>query len=157
MSLADLKRKLQVGTRVIMVERGDDKLNDLKEVEKVQGNSVKFKGLNGAKAGWLEFPKASLLEFDQEGFKIYEVGERDLNEEEKAIIANEPKDEEQDGVDMMSDGSTMFRRREHYYKSAGYLYLHRPEYNKKLSYNSQTKKVRDPMIKGKLSLAYLFD
>lgn len=155
MNLADLKRTLKVGTKLRLVERYGKPLNSLREVEKVQSNSIKMKALDETKAGWLEYPKASLLEFDGKEIKIYTSGTRELNEEEQKIRDNEPKDEEQDRIDMLSDGSTMFYRRKKYYKDVGYEYLfHSKQKGKRLTYADKKPMIQDDSIKGKLVLKY---
>lgn len=160
MNLVDFKNALTIGRKIRLINRFGKEMNDLREVEKVQSNSVKFKGLNGSKAGWLEFPKSSLIDFDGKTAKIYQAGLRELTEEEKRIRDDEPKDDEQDRIDMLSDGSTMFYRRKKYYKDVGYEYLFTSSkkiQGKYLTYKDGKHMIQDDKIKGEINLIYDFE
>lgn len=159
-TLADLKRKLQIETCMTMVYNSlrNDKCPMKRKVMRVQNNGVSLIDPTNSmsKCSFLEFPKASLLEVNDKGFKIFEAGRRDLTKEEKSIIAHEPKDPKQDEIDLMSDGSTMYFRRKRYYIAKGYEYLFIGTRDKRIDSNDRTK-VIDSSVKGKLSLEYVFD
>lgn len=159
-TLADLKRKLQVGTELTMIYNsvGTKKMPWKRKVIATQSNGVSLIDPTDStsKKSFLEFPKASLLEVTDKGFKIFEAGRRDLTTEEKSIIANEPKDKKQEEIDLMSDGSAMFWRRKRYYIEKGFEYLYIGDKNKHIDSNDRTK-VIDSSVKGKLSLEYAFD
>jgi hypothetical protein len=162
-TLADLKRKLQIGMRLTMIYNSVriKKLPLKREVINVQSNGIHFidptKDRSTQKRGsFLDFPKASLLEINEKGFKIFESGRRDLTKEEKGVIANEPRDAKQDEIDIMSDGSTMYWRRKRYYIEKGFEYLFNGDKNKRIDSNDRTK-VIDSNVKGELSLEYIFD
>ena len=151
--LSDIKRFLQVSA-VVRCTFGP-KAGSLREVVAVQTNGIYFK-TESAKNGksWLNFPKASLLEVNETGFKIYYPGSRDLTPEERACMDNEPRDPEQEKIDMLSDSSRMYYRRMGYYKSSPFPYLFQHENGK--SFNHQSGKVTDPTVKGDLVLVYEF-
>lgn len=158
-TLADLKRSLVIGRRLKLKYRFGKELDDLREVEKVQSNSVKFIGLNGTKAGWLEFPKASLISFDGKTLKIYRAGLRPLNEIEQKARDNEPKDEEAQKMDLMTDTNIMFYRRKKYYKEIGleYMFSSGKIQGKHLTYKDGKPMIQDDSIKGELDLVYEFE
>ena len=157
-NLSELKRKLIVGTPIksIYNRLGNKNVGIQRYVIKTQGNGVYLSENKESKKGsFLEFPKASLIEFTENGFKIFESGVRDLTKEEQECIDNEPKDEEQENIDLMSDTNVMFYKRQLYYKNSKFPYL-----------GSSTKairgkyflvgerKIRDDNIKGELSIEY---
>ena len=76
-----------------------------------------------ARGSYLDYPPASFMEFDGETIKIYNSGSRPLTEEEKRILKEQPRDDKQDSIDMMTDGSTMFHRRKSYFQKSGKYYL----------------------------------
>ena len=126
--LADLKRDLQVGTKLKLIfSRFISRHKFLKTVRYVVKKNTQGICLNedstAKKGSYLDYPKASLLKYDGETITIYNSGKRHLTKKEKDIMLNVPKDEEQDRIDIMSDGSTMFWRRTRYYKEAGKYYL----------------------------------
>lgn len=154
-TLADLKRDI-VGKQLILIERDGKTENILRTVIAVKSNEIVLQKTDGNKS-YLEIPKATLLDYDGKTIKIYNAGNRDLNKEEQMIKDNEPKDEKQDERDMLSDGSTMFHRREHYYKEKGYEYLFggsKKIQGKRLTHDNHIPKIRDDAIKGKISLIY---
>ena len=154
-TLADLKREC-LGKTLLLKERWGKPENKNRIVIGVKSNSIVLQTEEGKKS-YLEMPKASLLEYDGKNIKIYEPGTRALTPEEQRIRSNDPKDPEQDRIDMMSDGSTMFYRRQHYYKQVGYEYLFtssRTHNGKYLTYAAGVPMIRDDALKGKLSLVY---
>jgi hypothetical protein len=166
---ADLKRKLQKGQAVKMVkwyghtaenvpnERIKSILGLPRYIVKVQTNGIYLSPDKDAKTGsWLEFPPASLMEITANGFKTFEPGIRELNEREKEVIANAPKDDRQEYLDAISDGSTMYWRKKTYYDKSGYGYLYNSGWERGMHYDMNEKKVMDKSIKGKEALEYEF-
>ena len=162
-TLADLKRKLIIGTPITLIyarqglASNNKRLNLLRYVIKTQTNGIYLaEDKNATKGSFLELPKASLMDFTEGILSIYTTGLRDLTEEEKQIIANQPKDEEQSRIDMISDGSTMFYREKAYFKekNAEYLFLGNSKVIMGLSFDSNNNKVRDETLKGDLDLKY---
>lgn len=130
-------------------------LNVPRYIVKVQGNGVTLSpNKEDIKGSFMELPKASLVEYENDTIRIYDCALRELTEAEKSIMANEPKDEEQSDQDMMTDGNTMYYRREAYYKSKNADYLRGHDYQKGMRYSVNDKKVYDESIKGELSLEY---
>ena len=156
-TLADFKRVLTPGREVILRTSFGQDVNHHRKVDKLQSNAVKFITDEG-KPRWLDLPKAAQLEFDGRIAKIYDVGLRDLTDEEKRIIANEPRDPEQEKIDMLTDGSTMFHRQRKYYRSLGKEYLSggsEPSQGMLLTHGAGPEpKIRDNKVKGELILVY---
>lgn len=168
-TLADLKRKLTIGQglklvgyRDMGIEGANARLNKVRYIVKVQTNGIYLnEDKTAIRGAWLDFPKASLLEISDKGFKMYCAGIRDLTEDEKKIIANEPRDPKQEEIDMLSDGSIMYYRRKAYYEESTSPYLMGIEkiQGKRLTYKKNDKgervpQIEDESIKGELSLAY---
>jgi len=167
-TFADLKRKLQKGQGLKMVnyfgltepdpkKPGSSKLGVTRYVVKTQTNGVYLSPDKNATTGsYWEFPPASLVEVSDNGFKVYAIGERPLNEKEKEVIANRPRDEKQEHLDAMSDGNTMYYRTKNYYEKSGYGYLFNSEWQKGLYFNSNKNVIMDKSIRGPLQLEYEF-
>lgn len=166
MTNADLKRKLTIGTRIALIYRF--KLLDIpiiKIVNFVQTNGIylKTEGMNieGKKGSYLGFYPASLTEADEKGLRLYGIGERPVDEKEKAIIAGYEaiRDRKQEEIDALSDGSTTFWQEKAYYarNNADYLFggytSHGNRFIKRKNFNSPNS-VYDPAIKGNLELEY---
>jgi len=158
MSLADLKKKLIKGASLIMTynEMGRGSLIGLKRyVIKTNTTGIYLnENKEALKGSFLDYPKASLLEFTEKGFNIYEAGYRPLTETEQEILNNTPRDQEQEERDVMTDTSVMWYRKKAYLKEKGFLYLDGHTEEKGLRYDYNTKMIRDEKIKGKLSLSY---
>jgi len=160
-TLSDLKRKLQKGQGLKLVnyfglteadpkKPGSSRLGVTRYVVKVQTNGVYLSPDKNATTGsYWEFPPASLVEVSDKGFKVFGIGERPLNEKEKEVIANQPKD-------AMSDGSTMYYRRKNYFEKSGYGYLYNNEWQKGLYFNSNKNVIMDKSTRGPLELEYEF-
>lgn len=168
-TLAALKKKLQKGQAVKLVswfgqneqnattESAKAKLGKTRYVVKVQTNGVYLSPDKEATDGsYWEFPAASLVEVNNSGFKVYGIGERPLSPQEAAVMANEPKDAEQDRIDAMSDGSTMYYRRKRYYAGSGFPYLDSSDWYHGLRRNPNRNTISDKSIKGALELEYEF-
>lgn len=158
MTLSDLKRHLSKG---VAVQRLPvlPLMHVIKYVVKVQTNGVYLNADKNATTGsWLDFPKASLLDVNEHGFTIYTAGRRPLNDAEKSIIANEPKDKKQSKIDLVSDGNVMFYRLKNYYEEADALYLFSGCGHKtgSLRYSHNDDVVYDDNIKGDVVLEYVF-
>ena len=161
-TMADLKRKLALGTAVKLVNwqgKTDPSANPnigvTRYVVKAQSNSVAFNADKNAKTGsWWEFPPASLVEITPTGFKVYEPARRPLNAEEQAVMDKQPVDAEQQQIDVMTDGNVMYYRRKDYFENAGYGYLYNHNWEKGKLYSNGV--VLDKSIKGNLALEYEF-
>ena len=162
-TLADLKRKLSIGTALKLISfKGclnvnSKNLNVVRYVVKTQGNGVYLNAdKTQTKGSFFELPKSSLLEYHENLIKIFLPIERDLTPEEIKIIDNEPKDAEQDKIDIMTDGSQMFYRRKNYYKESGFYYLFgvSEDKGKYLTQKNGLKAIRDDSLKGELDRVY---
>ena len=153
-TLADLKRDLKEGAVLTLTERNGEPRNDRKKVIEARAGGVSFAtekdGVFTGKAA-LDFPAASLLAYNGKNIVIYSIGERELTETEKALIANMPSHRQENAkqceIDVMSDGSTMYWRDKAYTKENNIEWYWK-------DYNYQTKKRRDKQIKGAVSLKY---
>ncbi len=148
-TLADLKRTLTVGTRLQLKERYGQPVNKGREIVQTQSNGVWMKvdepdRFDGNGRHFLDYPKATLMEFDGRTIRIFDAGERELTDVEREIIANAPRDEKQQELDMMTDTNIMFWRRKRYYKDAGMEYLQK----------SRNGRIRDNKVKGTTILWY---
>lgn len=158
-TLADLKRDLQKpGIKVVLKERfGKKEENgEARTICKIQTNSLCFFKADGKSKSWLDFPKATLLEYDGNTFKIFSPGKRELTDEEQKIRGNEPSDKQQEYIDAIGDGSTMFYRRKAYYREIGlnYLFGTGKESGKRLTHENGKAVIEDDSIKGEMILAY---
>lgn len=160
MTLAELKRKLQVGTKFKMTKNAcsERRIGKIREVKAIQSNGIVVGEPGTEERSFLEFPPASLIEADEKGFRFYQIGLRPMTDREKEIVDGEPVDPVQEERDMLSDGSTMFYRRKVYYHNldADYLYFpkNRGAYAMRLDHN--TRQIKDPKVKGKIDLEYEF-
>lgn len=158
-TLAQLKRDLTVGTKITQIVAGEGasqrNLNIERVVVKIQGSGVYLdvEG-NEGRPSFLDFPKASLLEYEDNAFSIYEVGLRDLTEDEDSFIKNQPSNrpENLQNVinDALSDGSMMYYQDLRYFEKAGKEYLRRTRVNP-ITGNLA---VYDNKVRGKLLYSY---
>lgn len=154
-TLADLKRYLQVGTKMTCTfHNNPSRIGWKREVVAVSCTNVVLidPTERDSVPSTLPLPKASLVEIEGNKFRIFEPGFRDLTNEEKACIAGEPKDPVQEERDLLGDGSTTFYRRKRYYEGSEFPYLQGIGAVNGMSFNG--KQVRDPKVKGNLLLEY---
>ena len=146
----DLKDNIGGTLKVLYHFRANEDMMQDRKIEKVQSNAI-VTSFGTHKACWLYYPKsASLVEYNDNIFTIYEAGERDLTEAEKnhlEAMANLTTPEEKE-LDLLTDGSTDFWRREAYAREHKVEYLRGFEEVRGLKYNRNTGKVRDNKIKG---------
>jgi hypothetical protein len=158
-TLADLKRELTKGKALKLVYTiwNKNNIGKIRYIVKTQTTGFYLnEDKNATKGTYLEFPKSSLLEITDKGFKIFLAGKRDLNEQENEVLSNMPKDEEQSKIDIMTDTNVMYYREKTYLIQKGMLYLKGNHAEKGLRFDSNTKKIIDDSIKGELSLEYEF-
>ena len=162
-TLADLKRDLKLGTKITMTShygKTDDKLIGVERyVVKVKTNGIEFsKNKEDARGSFLDYPKASLTEYDGETLSVYGSGHRDLTAPEKTLLDNlpsrRPENAKQCEIDMMSDGSQMFYADKRYLKEMDSEYLSGHETIRGLRYDWNEKKVQDDNLKGECILTY---
>jgi hypothetical protein len=160
-TLADIKRKLVKGQKLKVINTKWNKNNIGKVRYVVKSNTQGIylnEDKNAEKGNYLEFPKASLLEITEKGFKMYCPGKRELTEKEKEIVDNQPSNREENKEiaerDLLTDGSSTFWMDKRYFKENNaewYWGLSRG-----LRFDSNDRKMIDDKIKGELSLEYEF-
>ena len=164
-TLADLKRKLIKGQGVKLIrfktpfDINNKNLNKVRYVVKIQSNGIYLNEDKNAENGsYLEFPKASLLDVGEQGFRIFEEGKRDLTEEEKKILDNEPSNRPENReiaeADAISDGSRTYWMDKRYYKEHNAEWRWNKSRGLRLDHND--KRMWDDNIRGELSLEYEF-
>lgn len=164
-TFADLKRDLQVGDKITLVEAptmpNHRFLNIPRFVVRKQTNGV-YLGLNkNEKTGsWLEFKNAKLTEYDGKTLKIYRAGNRPLTEEERHVYDNRPSKRPENRLqmerDLLSGSSVMFWRDKAYFKNKKMDYLHYGSNNRYI-FHSHNMTIEDAQIKGQLELSYVIE
>jgi hypothetical protein len=128
-------------------------------VVKVKSNGVEFNPDKDATRGsFLDYPKATLCDFDGENFTIYNPALRELTAEEQNIMdtmpSKLPENAQQMENDMLTDGSTMFYRDNKHCQEAGMEYLRGHETIRGMRYSYNDKKVLDDNCRGTISMRY---
>ena len=164
-TLTELKRELKVGTKLKVLYHAVNPHTEgnIKTITKTQTNAIYTVCEQDSKNEEirLELPTACLLEYVDDVFVIYEVGARELNEQEKAImnewkeLENKPENIKQSEIDMLSDGSTMFYKKKSFFNNKGFSYLMGFDEEKGCKYDFNTKQIRDKSIKGTISMQYV--
>jgi len=153
-NVAELKKALTVGRNLKAVYRFREIEPENRVVTRIKSNGVYLRKPNG-KESFLDIPKTNLITIDDIGFIIFCAGVRELSPKEKEIIANEPKDEKQEKIDMMGDGSQMFWLRKKYYAENNAEYLNHKK-QRGMYYLHGENKVEDESVRGKPCLIYQF-
>ena len=162
-TIADLKRDLSIGTGMEMLKLYDreipEKLQGVRYVVKVKSNGIELnKDKDATKGSFLDYPRASLCDYDGETLTVYDSGSRELTVEEKNILDNvpshRPENREKVIEEAMTDGSGFYYKDKAYYKENGCEYLSGHETVRGLKYDFNTKKVQDENIKGSIALQY---
>lgn len=95
-SFSQLKKDLQTGTqlKVIFHAIRPEQVGKIKTISKTQTNGIYTTNpeIFDGRPSWLELPSASLVEYFDNQFIIYDIGKRDLNEVEQQFL-KEQKDE----------------------------------------------------------------
>lgn len=169
-TLADLKRQLVIGSSLTLTSRyGQTEGKNIGVKRFIVKKNTTGVYLNEDKAAvkgaFLDWPKASLLSFDNGTITIHISGKRPLTEEEQSIIKNQPRDAKQEEIDMISDSSTMFYRRKVYFQQSGKEYLsgYKTQAGKRLKHGSKATVedgtfsdwfIDDDDVKGEIGLTY---
>lgn len=159
-TLADLKRDLQIGTKLTMTHGIRNKLVGIpRYVVTKQGNGVSLsEDPKATRGSFLELPRASLVEYDGKTIRVYTTGSRPLTAEEQRILDNEPSKRPENAehvkMDMMADMNWCYWHDKTYHKENGTEYLSGHETIRGLRYNFNDKTVYDETLKGELSLEY---
>lgn len=162
-TFADLKRALTVGRSITLTDApampSHKYINVPRFIIKTQTNGVYLStDKDSQKGSFMDLPRASLVDFDGDTISIYNVGERDLTEDEKRIMDNapsrRPENKEACERDVMTDGSSMFYADRAYYKGLDAQYLEGFEVVRGLRFDFNRRKVNDEATKGTLQLKY---
>lgn len=162
--LAELKRNLQIGNSLTLVESPDlpnhRGLNVKRYIVKKQGNGVYLNPDKQAKNGsFLEFNNAKLTEYDGEEIRTYKPGKRELTEDERRIYNNRPSQRKENEKllerDILGDGSTTYWMDKKYLSDNNMSYIFDHDGSKRYDYNSDM--IIDEQIKGDLSLRYIIE
>jgi hypothetical protein len=161
-TLAELKRLAKQGIlEANMVYWFGDAIPErLKGFRKIiDANTVSIIFLNNdGKKSPLDILGASLIDWDDNSLSIFNVGERELTQDELDImdqwkaISSTKEYQQQAENDMLTDGSLTFWQKRKFFTDKGYEYLHVG--NNKKAYNHNTNKVKDSTVKGDLILKY---
>lgn len=157
-TLAELKRDANSGRMsAVLIEHyghtGDDIPERLRGRRKaVRTNSIAlfFQNCDG-KESELRFRSANLVEYDGNTLTVYEAGIRDLTEEEKAVLAEWKRiEDEYTAKNPWSD--TYWKRKDYFANcSCPWLAGHDTIRGKRYQYDG---KVRDNAVKGTVILKY---
>lgn len=144
-TLAQLKRDLKVGTqlKVVYHDVRPEQIGNIKTISKTQSNGIytTCPELFNGRASWLELPPASLVEYSDNKFTIFDVGSRELNEQEKEFLNRKKEEQQARPYDNPYYISLSIA------KQMGIDYMATSTPNKR--YNSYENKVYDSSIKGK--------
>lgn len=164
-TFADLRKDLQIGKTLTMIynhwantsENVKARLNLKRKILKIQSNGLYIEVGNTGKGSWLDFPPASLTEYDGKSIKIYGENKRPLTKKEQAILDNRPskrpENKQQVENDVLTDGSTSYWWDKRYFTEKGADWYW--GWNKGLRYDSNDNMMYDKHTKGKLELEYI--
>lgn len=112
---------------------------------------------NKGKKSELRITAASLVEYNDNSIIIYNPGLRDLTKDEQAIFDKweSMRDKEQEAIDILTDGSTSYWSKKHFFTESGYEYLLGLDVKQGKKYDWTTQKVRDNSIKGNINIKYI--
>ena len=162
-TLADLKRELNIGDSLTLIEApawpNHRYLNVKRYVVKKQSNGIHLSPQKGAQKGSvLDFVNAKLTEYDGKEIRIYGAGHRRLTPEEQIVLDNRPSRRSENAElvenDIYTDGSTTYYMDLAYFKQKGMEYLHSSRGTKRIDYNTAPFSIIDEQIKGNLHLRY---
>lgn len=126
-----------------------------KTINKVQTNAIVLNSPDSG-ASWLEFPPASLVEYNRNILRIYNAGYRLFNAKEKAALMEweSLRDIEAEERDAISDSNSQFYRQTQYWENKGMSYMYSTQKINGLRRELTENVVLDSRIKGELALEY---
>lgn len=159
-TFSDLKRDLTIGTKLTMIKSAlpnNKLLNIEREICATQTNGISLKTENKSGKSFLEYPPASLVDYDGEIITFYKPALRDLTPDEKAIIDNTPSHREENKQqalnDMMTDSSGTYWMDKRYFSENDAEW--RWNWSKGLKWDINDNKMFDKKIKGEIDLQYI--
>lgn len=126
-------------------------------VKKIQSNAIVLNAPEKPSGeSWLEFPPASLVEYNRDILRIYRSGYRFFNAEEKDALMEweRQRNIEEEERDAISDANTQSLRQKSYWKVKGMPYMYSTEKINGLLRDLSENVVLDKHIKGGISLEY---
>jgi len=163
-TLAELKREAKTGklSGELIYWHGNEIPNRLKGKRKIiDANTVGVFFLNAdGKKSELRVEAASLIDYDGEKLTTYRAGLREMNEEEKAVMAEWGKIEETEkyqkqlNYDLLTDCSITFWQKKRFFEEKGFQYLFGSEFSKGKKRDYNTGLIIDNKIKGEKELEY---
>ena len=164
-TLADLKRDLKIGSSLTLTQSEvwtHKFLNISRYVTKTQWNGVYLNtDKNGKGGSFLELPKASLVEYDNDTIKVYYSWYRECTNEENSIRDNAPsrlpENKERAIMEAMTDGSGLYYLDKSYFAKSNAPWMSWHDTIRGQHYDYNRKMVRDDNIKGILSLSYVLN
>lgn len=129
-------------------------------VSKIQSNAIVLNAPeNYSKVSWLEFPPASLVEYNRKYLRIYRTGLRFYTEEEKAALLGweQQRNIEAEQMDAISGSNSQLYRQDAYWKEIGMPYMYLMSMVRGLKRDFTENLVQDNSIKGELALEYKVD
>jgi hypothetical protein len=166
MTLAQLKRDAKAGTISAELQQAGMWKNGLPE--RLQGkrkligsNTVSIFFLNAdGKKSECRLPTAALVEYSAEALTIYYPALRELNEREKAIMAewqtvtDTAKYQEAMRYDIMTDCSNTYWQKKSFFEKRGAAYRLGTDWGNGCKFDYRTGKVFDKSIRGEIELQY---
>lgn len=167
MTLSDLKRDLQIGDTLTLVEApkmpNHKYLNITRYVVRKQGNGVYLNADKDAKSGsFLEFTNAKLTEYDGKTIKTFLPATRPLTDYEQRIYDNRPTSrpemKERIEMEIMTDTNGSYYMDKAYFRENGCEYLMGGEVRGLyLLHDGHEVSIRDKQLKGDLELSYIIN
>lgn len=152
-TLAELKRDLKPDMKIKCVIHNirPQRVGEVTTIREVRQSG--FMQDNGR---FIEFPLASLLDYDGKTFTVYSTGERDLTEYEKEMLDKlhncyTPEDSE---ADAYTDTNICYYKEQSFARDNDVEYLLGFNYHKGLKYNFNTGRMLDNKLKGIVYYAF---
>jgi hypothetical protein len=164
MTIADLKRKLIIGTALEMVLFDGSTEIPPRLIGKryiVKKNTLGFEmnhDKEATRGSFIDYPKATLCEYTGNELSIFYPAFRELNLKEKMILDLLPsklaENKEQLLNDLLTDGTQFYYKDKRFLKDAGYDYLNGSTTVNGMYFKQSENRVVDENAKGTLNLKY---
>lgn len=141
-----------------------ERLQGVREIGKVNTVGCTLINSSGEESS-LDIPRASLVDYSDDELIIYVPGHRELNDKEKEIldawnvIASKDDYIRRANYDALSDGSSTYWQKKHFFEDRNALYLFQDDGSgKRIDYNKTNdgdpKCLVDPAVRGERILVY---